>query len=463
MTVLLQAEHVAVSGAQGIVRPVSFVLHAGRPLTILGETGSGKSLLAQAIMGTLPKGLRGEGTVVIAGERFELSNPSRPQARLWGKTISLLPQEPWLALDPTMRAALQIEEGYVHVRGQDRATARISSEADLRILGLEGSGRKLPSELSGGMAQRVAFAAARAGGAQIVIADEPTKGLDAARRDGVAALLAREVTEGGGLLTITHDLALARGLGGDIAIMLDGEIVEQGETVQVLKRPMHAYTKRLVAADPSTWTDRTRRHDYEKCVLSAQGLSKTRGGRLLFSGQSLDLHAGEIVGVTGPSGCGKSTLGDIMLNLVRPDSGQVIRAGCLAATRFQKLYQDPPSAFPQRVTIGRALDDLMHLHRLDRHRTTDLMKRLRLSPDLLDRLAGEVSGGELQRFALLRVLLLDPVFLFADEPTSRLDLVTQQETIDLIVEIARERGCSVLVVSHDIELISKISDRRLEL
>jgi peptide/nickel transport system ATP-binding protein len=129
--------------------------------------------------------------------------------------------------------------------------------------------------------------------------------------------------------------------------------------------------------------------------------------------------------------------------------------------KFQKLYQDPPSAFPQRITLRRAILDLVKLHGLDASRIEPLMTRLRLSPELLDRLPGEVSGGELQRFALLRVLLLDPVFLFADEPTSRLDLITQQETIELLVDMARERNCAVLVVSHDAELIRKVSDRRL--
>lgn len=191
------------------------------------------------------------------------------------------------------------------------------------------------------------------------------------------------------------------------------------------------------------------------------GLGKARGGQRLFSGQNLAVHPGEIIGITGPSGCGKSTFGDILLGLLSPDEGKVRRGEGQPAIKFQKLYQDPPSAFPQRITLRRAILDLVKLHGLDAQRIEPLMARLRLAPELLDRLPTEVSGGELQRFALLRALLLDPIFLFADEPTSRLDLITQQETIELLVELARERNCAVLIVSHDTELIRKVSDRRI--
>jgi peptide/nickel transport system ATP-binding protein len=460
MTALLVAEGVTVFAKDRLVEPASLSLHPGRPLTILGETGSGKSLLAQAIMGTLPTGLRAEGTVTIDGQRLVLA-AGQGHRSLWGRVIGVLPQEPWLALDPTMRAREQIAEGYRHVRLLDKTRSHQQAQADLEGLGLAGADGKLPSELSGGMAQRVAFAAARAGGARIVIADEPTKGLDVARRDEVIRLLMREVQDGGGLLTITHDLELARRMGGDVAVMLDGSIIEQGRAEEVLGRPQHDYTRRLIAADPATWPARTGRQTSGKAVLTATDVSKTRGGQLLFGGQNFSVAAGEIIGITGPSGCGKSTFGDVLLGLLRPDAGEVTRGDGLPPIKFQKLYQDPPSAFPQRITLRRAIRDLVRQHDLDAKRIAPLLARLRLSPELLDRLPTEVSGGELQRLALLRVLLLDPVFLFADEPTSRLDLIIQQEIIELLVEVARERRCAVLIVSHDTELITKVSDRRI--
>ncbi|MGV6874335.1 ABC transporter ATP-binding protein [Pseudochelatococcus sp. B33] len=463
MTALLVAEQVCVFGARLLVHPASLTLRAGRPFTIVGETGSGKSLLAQAVMGTLPHGLRAEGRVTIGDRRLDLKDGQGHRA-LWGRTLGVLPQEPWLALDPTMRAREQVGEGYRFVRGLPAAQSRARAQADLAALGLDRAGDKLPFELSGGMAQRVAFAAARAGGARVVIADEPTKGLDIFRRDEIIALLLKEIEDGGGLLTITHDLELARRMGGDVAVVLEGRIVEQGPAADVLGAPRHDYTKRLIAADPAAWPERhgaTQRPAGAKPVLTATGLGKTRGGQLLFENRDLTVLPGEIVGITGPSGCGKSTFGDILLGLVEPDAGTVTRADGVARVRFQKLYQDPPAAFPQRVSLRRALNDLVRLHALDAGRIAPLCERLRLSPDLLDRLPAQVSGGELQRLALLRVLLLDPVFLFADEPTSRLDLITQQETAALLTEVARERNCAVLIVSHDVELIRKMSDRRI--
>ncbi|RCS21738.1 ABC transporter ATP-binding protein [Phyllobacterium salinisoli] len=464
MTPLLTVENATVESATGrIVAPVSLTLQAGRPFTILGETGSGKSLFAQAIMGLLPVGLTASGRVIIDGQVLDLADPASHRP-LWGRQVGILPQEPWLALDPTMRVARQVADGHRFIRRLEAAAAMKAAADDLTALGVAGAGRKLPGELSGGMAQRVAFAAARAGGARIIIADEPTKGLDVARRDEVIALLMKEVEAGGAVLTITHDLALARQMGGDFAVMFDGSIVEQGEADMVLSAPSHDYTKQLIAADPENWNERKvpagKRDDI---VLVAEDLAKARGGRLLFSGQGLRLHKGEIVGVTGASGSGKSSLGDILLGLLKPDAGTVARALGVAPVRYQKIYQDPPSAFPGRITIGANVSDLVHLHRLDVGRIAPLMKRLKLAPELLHRLPTEVSGGELQRFALLRVLLLDPVFLFADEPTSRLDLITQQETIELLVELAREQDCAVLIVSHDTALIEKTCDRRIEI
>lgn len=463
MTVLLEAKNVSVSAdAQVLVEPVSISLQAGRPFTILGETGSGKSLLAQAIIGTLPEGLCAAGQVVLEGKNIDLAQCGQHRS-LWGRVISVLPQEPWLSLDPLMKARSQVAEGHALVRGLNRADAAAAADRDLDELGLKDAGGRRPDQLSGGMAQRVAFAAARTGGARIVVADEPTKGLDVARRDDVIALLMREVRTGGGLLTITHDLELARRMGGDLAVVLKGRVTEQGPTEEVLSNPQHDYTRRLIAADPSAWPEGKVRTPKGTPVLQASGLRISRGGRQLFSGLDMTLHPGEIIGVTGPSGCGKSTLGDLLLGLARADDGRIRRAAGISPIRFQKLYQDPPSAFPRHIRLGKALHDLVRLHRLDNASIPRLLERLRLSPILLTRRPTEVSGGELQRLALLRVLLLNPVFLFADEPTSRLDLITQAEVTTLLAETARDTGMALLLVSHDAQLIRKTADRCLNL
>ncbi|MBM3604846.1 MAG: ABC transporter ATP-binding protein [Alphaproteobacteria bacterium] len=462
MTILLKAADVAVhAGGRRFAGPVSLTLQGGRPLTILGQTGSGKTLLAQAVIGTLPQGLSATGQVTVDGRCHDLSCPAELRA-LWGRVLGILPQEPWLSLDPLMRARDQIAEGHALVRGMGRTQARAAAERDLEQLGLRDAGDRRPDQLSGGMAQRVAFAAARTGG-RIVIADEPTKGLDAARRDDVAQLLLSEVQKGGALLTITHDLALARALGGDLMVVREGQVVEEGPAARALSQPRHDYTRQLIAADPSSWPPARPRPVKGAPLVECRGITMTRGGRRLYSDLHLVVHPGEILGLLGPSGCGKSTLGDVALGLVRPDAGQIRRATGIAPCRFQKIYQDPPSAFPRHVRLGQALDDLVRLHRLDGGRIPLLLDRMRLSPVLLSRRPSEVSGGELQRLALLRVLLLDPVFLFADEPTSRLDLITQAEVTRLLVETARDTGMGLLLVSHDRDLIDASADRCLML
>lgn len=458
MTMLVAQDIKVHAGAQALVNPVSLTLEAGKAVTVLGESGSGKSLLAQAILGILPEGLDAAGRLAVGDRRFD---PARPQANraLWGRTIAVLPQEPWLALDPLMPARRQVAEVYDLVRSDPQPGAR--AEADLAALGLSGSNQKFPWELSGGMAQRLAFAAARAGGAAITVADEPTKGLDAGRRDDVLALLRRGIEDGGGLLTITHDLHLAAGLGGEILVMQGGDVVERGPAERILSTPEHPYTQALVASDPAHWPRRVAPLKASP-LIRAQGLQVSRNGRQLFAPVSFELAPGQILGVFGPSGCGKSSLGNALLGLL-PHEGSLWRDPAVPKLRYQKLWQDPPAAFPARITLGQGLDDLIRLHKIDKVRIPPLLERLKLSPDLLTRLPNSVSGGELQRIALLRAFLLDPVFLFADEPTSRLDPVTQAQTIRLMVEIAAERGLAIMVVSHDAALLSAISDRVIRL
>jgi peptide/nickel transport system ATP-binding protein len=460
---LLQADDVAVFDAAGraLVRPVSLRLEPGEPLVVLGETGSGKSLLAQALMGALPPELSARGRVRIDGVERDAARPEAFRG-LWGRAVAALPQEPWLSLDPLMRAGAQVAETHALVRGLSGAAARRAAAADLAALGLGAeAGRRYPHELSGGMAQRVAFAAARAGGGRIVVADEPTKGLDAARRDEVARLLARGLSDGGGLLVITHDLALARMIGGRLIVLRDGAVVESGTTAAVFAAPAASYTRRLLDADPARWPRRAARAA-GATVLDCHALTVARGGRTLVEGLELTLRAGEVVGVSGPSGCGKSSLGDALLGLRAPASGAVRRAPDAPRTAFQKLYQDPVAAFAPRRALGPTLSDVARRFGRNAAAIEPLLARLDLTPALLARTPQQVSGGELQRLALLRVMLAEPRFLFADEPTSRLDPITQQGVIGLLGGMA-EAGCAVLLVSHDAALLERTAGRRIAL
>ncbi|MBL6080058.1 ABC transporter ATP-binding protein [Belnapia sp. T18] len=454
-----------VTAADGtaLVRGVDAEARPGQPLTLLGETGSGKSLVLAAAMGSLAPGLRASGRVMLDGTEM-LSATHSVRRALWGRRLATLPQEPWLALDPTMRALGQVAEVYRLVRGMPAAASELEARARLAELGLDGAAAHYPFQLSGGMAQRLALATLRASGAPVLLADEPTKGLDADRRDEAGARLRAEADRGRTVVCVTHDVAIARALGGEVAVMLEGRVMERGPAETVLEHPSHGYTRRLLEAEPARWPALPPRPAPRgEVAVTAEGVRRSFGGRPVLRGITFSVLRGEIVAVTGPSGCGKTTLGDVLLGLLRPDAGQVRRLPGVAPWRFGKLYQDPPSAFAPHQTMRQALSDLAQRHGLSWAAIAALLDRLRLGPLLLDRRPEALSGGELQRFALARVLALDPVFLFADEPTSRLDPITQGEVSNLLGELVTERGLGVLLVTHDAALAAKLADRVVQL
>ncbi|MFJ6078561.1 ABC transporter ATP-binding protein [Pseudarthrobacter sp. NPDC092419] len=440
-------------------------LEPGRAVTIVGESGSGKSLLAHALMGSLPSSLDVTGRLRIGDEWSSLSDTGAQQ-RLWGRHLALLPQEPVLALDPTMPVRAQVAEGNpAFLKNRlGRRTALTRAEQRLSGLGLDGVGRSYPHTLSGGMAQRVAFAAATMGGAAVLIADEPSKGLDNGSRDALAEMLIQHVGRGGSLLTITHDLDLARALGGTVLVMQQAAIVEQGPADQVLTAPAHPWTRRLLAAEPSQWNPSWR--GTPNCgsttLIEATGLRKAYGDRPLFEGLDLKIAAGERLALTGPSGCGKTTLGGILLKLLRPDTGTVQHHG-LSGGQAQKLYQDPAVAFAPRVRIKDSFNDVVRRHRADPRRVGVLLDRLGLDHALLDRWPASVSGGELQRLAIIRAMLVKPKVLFADEPTSRLDLLTQEETMSCLMDQVTEHDAGLVLVTHDHNLAAAVTTRHMSL
>jgi peptide/nickel transport system ATP-binding protein len=246
-----------------------------------------------------------------------------------------------------MRVGPQVGEIHRYVKGMRANDSGAATRQNLAEVSLSSAEALFPFQISGGMGQRAAIAMAHAADTELLIADEPTKGLDAELRDSVAARLKHEVDTGRLLLTITHDVAVARALGGTIGVMLDGRLAEYGPAETLLDAPEHAYTEALLAADPSQW-ERRIRPTLGKAVIAARGLEKRYGDKVLFSGFDLEVAAGEIVSIVGPSGCGKTTIGNILLGLTKPDAGAIECRLCASrslsgpACRLRTPSDDPP-------------------------------------------------------------------------------------------------------------------------
>jgi peptide/nickel transport system ATP-binding protein len=450
-----------------VVGPLDLSVPTAGTLVLIGESGSGKSLIAQAVMGLLPAGFSASGTIAVNGHAPVEAGRAGLLRLFWSRETMLLPQEPRAALDPTMRIARQIG-------GRD---AVMAPDAALAAVGLGPEvARTYPVTLSGGMAQRVLVAAALVGRAPLLIADEPTKGLDSARLEQTRALLASLSESGRALLVITHDIALARALGGTVAVLREGRIVESGASEDVFAAPRHAYTRAWLDADPAGWRPHLCCCGMNEPVLAAHGLRfGFRSRPPLFDGLDLHVPRGGVLAVTGPSGCGKTTLGNILLGLQRPQAGAVswqgvdpyrnVAAAKAARRRYQKLHQDPASVFLPGRPIGRQFADLGEVVpglRSDLE-LPPLLERLKLDMRVLARRSGEVSGGEAQRLALARILLMRPDLIVADEPTSRLDPLVQRQTMALLREIVADRGLGLVLIGHDRALLAATADETLDL
>lgn len=447
------------AGHLSLLGPVSFNVPTGETLIIMGETGAGKSLVAQSILGTLPAGLRAKGSIKLNERRVDRRSAAR-RAALWGHQIAALPQEPWRALSPLKRSAHHVRETHRHVAHRKDPKASCAEAFD--ALGLRGAEARLPGALSGGMAQRVAFAAATAGGAPILLADEPTKGLDTDRRERVIELLAAVPEDGGTLIVITHEAAVARALGGRLMILREGKLVEQGETHAVLSAPQHPYTRELISADPENWPQVAPAVRGET-LLEAKALTVVRGTQTLVRALDISVNAGERVALLGPSGVGKTSVLDTLAGLIEPAKGTVHRAQDLGPRAIQKLYQDPPAAFPPHIALATSLRDVARLNDTPWSEVEALLIRLAVSLSLLERRPDAVSGGELQRVALARALTARPRVLLADEPTSRLDPITQADTLAMLAEVAEDRQLGVVLVTHDAAVAERWAHRRIVL
>jgi peptide/nickel transport system ATP-binding protein len=491
--------HVGFSTRNGYVeavRGVSFDLKPGATLGVVGESGSGKSVTAYAVTRLLERSGR-----VTSGEiRFRAQDLLRATVSdikaIRGAAISMIFQNPRAALNPIRPVGLQIMDALsAHHRlleseGRARATALLK---DVRLSDPERVLNALPHELSGGMCQRVMIALAVASNPQLLIADEPTTGLDVTTQKAVMDLLAQLAAERDmGVILITHDLGLAARYCSDVAVMQNGQIVETANAAALFRSPQHPYTKRLVAASPtqySTIDDLVANGSQHKRIgravvsmrkplLDAHHLEKQFEKFQAVDDVSFSISTGESVGLVGESGSGKSTISRMICRLIDKTGGSIRFEGqdigeVSAQTfhshpmrrRIQIVFQDPNDSLNPRFS---AFDSIAHpLRRLTarqdekavRTRVEECAVRVGLGTELLTRFPHQLSGGQKARVGIARAIATRPDLLVLDEPTAALDVSVQAVVLKLLDDLRREEGLSFLFVSHDLNVVRMMCER----
>ncbi|RUT31225.1 ABC transporter ATP-binding protein [Arsenicitalea aurantiaca] len=473
---------IAFSG-RPVVEGLDLTLAPSERLGVIGESGSGKSLTALAIAGLLPDTAERTGTILFEGS--PLPEDEATMARLRGKRIGMVFQEPMSALNPLMQVGEQIAEA-IFLSG-DRVGYGTQVLALLDEVGLEPQHRRrYPHELSGGQRQRVMIAMALASRPDLLIADEPTSALDLVTQRQVLDLLDRLARNRRmALLFISHDLKAVAALCPRIMVMQAGRVVEAGPREAILGHPRERYTRMLVGAA------RFRIHTLANApmgdpLFTARQISRRfespsllflprRAGTLAVDAVSLTLRRAESVALVGPSGCGKSTLARIIVGLDRATDGtmQFDRTvyhgsdlpGALRPD-ISLVFQDPFGSFNPRLRIGASVSEpLRLLPDLDeaarRRRVADMVEAVGLSPDMLSRYPHQFSGGQRQRFAIARALVTRPRLVVLDEPVSALDVSVRGEVLALLHRLRADFGLTYLVISHDLDMVRALADRVL--
>ncbi|MFJ9033402.1 dipeptide ABC transporter ATP-binding protein [Streptomyces sp. NPDC102274] len=479
------------TGEVPAVRGISLHVRPGETLALVGESGSGKSTIALAAMGLLAGNARATGSATIAGNQV-VGAREADLAALRGRTVAMVFQEPATALDPLTRIGKQIAEvirNHREVSARDAAAEAVELLRKVGIPEPEKRATAYPFQLSGGQRQRVVIAMAIANEPALLIADEPTTALDVTVQAEILDLLRRLAVETGtGVLLVTHNMGVVADFADRVAVMYHGEIVETGPVEDVLLRPFHDYTKRLLAAVPRLSVAEAgqpapsaaaTRPDTES-VVELRDISVVfghgKGAVRALDGVSLAVHAGETLGLVGESGSGKSTASRVALGLIPPNSGTVSLFGTdLAGTRSRArralragigvVLQDPVASLDARMTVGECIAEPLRVHRRglsakDRQaKVAAVLDRVRLSRDLARRAPRELSGGQRQRVSLARALVLEPRLLVADEPTSALDVSVQEAVLEVISELQDELGFACLFVSHDLAVVQHFAQR----
>jgi len=491
---LLQIKDLALSiRGTPILRDIDLKVDAGEVAGVVGESGSGKSMTAMAVMQLLPVGTQWSGSIQLDGKALE-SLTEKEMCDLRGNDIGMVFQEPMTALNPVQTIGDQVSETILVHTGRSRAEARQIARQALDRVGLPEDLFPLdryPHDLSGGQRQRVVIAMAIALRPKLLIADEPTTALDVTTQAQILTLLKRLVDEDGmGLILITHDLAVVADMADHIVIMKEGEVVEDGDTLDLFRRMKHPYTKALFEAsshvparnpvpvdgrgEPVVQVSNVVR-DYP---LPRRSLFKAPGHFRAVDDVSLAIRRGENVGLVGESGCGKSTLTRAILALDPIQGGEIRLNGAAFSSRgegpdramrrrVQVVFQDPYSSFNPRHRVERLIAEPFHLldqppEGPDRRKRIDAaLSNVGLTSADAHKYIHEFSGGQRQRIAIARALIIEPSLIVLDEAVSALDVSIRAQILDLLADLSDRLAISYLFISHDLSVVRAITDRVL--
>jgi len=490
---LLQVENLSVEfatehGQVPAVRGVSFDIAPGQTVALVGESGSGKSVTALSVLRLLPYPAASHptGRILFNGQDL-LHIDDRAIRGVRGNAISMIFQEPMSSLNPLHTVERQVSEALILHRGMRKAAARARTIELLSEVGIPDPVSRLddfPHQLSGGQRQRVMIAMALANEPQLLIADEPTTALDVTIQAQILELLMTlQKKRGMAILFITHDLQIVRRMAEITHVMTEGKIVESGPTETVFANPQHAYTKKLLAAEPKGEPPAT--SEAEPIVAAEKlrvwfpikrgFLRRTVGHIKAVDDVDISIRRGETLGVVGESGSGKTTLGRALLRLIGSE-GRIVYLGrdierlSWGAMRplrkdLQIVFQDPFGSLSPRMSIAEIIAEGLAVHAPQltaAERDTRVVRALGevgLDPDARFRYPHEFSGGQRQRIAIARAMVLEPKFVVLDEPTSALDMSVQAQVVDLLRELQRRHGLTYLFISHDLRVVRALANQ----
>lgn len=459
-----------------VVYDFDLELNKGDIVGIVGESGSGKTMSALAIAGLLSRhDMKKTGQILFEGQ--DLLTCERSVLRSFqGNDISMIFQEPMTSLNPVKKVGWQVEESlriHTSMTPEQRYEKAIQMLKEAELPDPEWVYHAYPHELSGGMRQRVMIAAAMICEPKILIADEPTTALDVTIQAQIVELLKKINREKGtAILFISHDLSLVRKLCKKVMVMQGGYVVETADTEEIFANPKEEYTKRLMNAIPTCeLLPKKEAAAGGELVAGCENLNvyyreetnslfKKPGRKQVLHEVSLNLFEGEIVGLVGESGSGKSTLAKTLLGMVKDFEG---KKDCIA--KFpQMIFQDPYNSLNPAKKVGWILEEPLknrtNLKKTDRkEKVISMLKKVGLDEGYAERYPRELSGGQRQRVCIAAALMLEPKLLIADEPVSALDVTIQAQVLELLGEIHREMGLSILFISHDLRVVQQICDK----